>query len=670
MTHAAFAPGRRLRAAAMLILAPVLAVAALLLPAGPVAATSPPQPGVTAVAPNHGPAQGGTEVVLTGYSLEIATQVRFDSDGPQGSDGTTVPVRRNDAGQYVATAPAGLAGVTADVIAQAYFGGGGWAAGGTFTWDGPTRRALSFAPASGAAAGGTTVTISGDGIDFSKAKSVAFGETAAPIVSKTASAVVVTAPAGQPLSSVPVTVTDTSGRIDGRPRDTFAYEASTEPPVITSVSPGELYGDKASYVVVKGRNLESFTKVEVGGLETYATRVGTGPDLRFYLYGADHQPGTIDVRVTTPVGVSENTPADDIKIIPVPPKPKITSFSPNSGGSGAIVTVRGEHFDQASLSFTGSAQARRVKLISSTEIRFTVGDRFSGNWLQGISISTPGGTTSSFDDGVGGFEYTTDAPDMLTLSPNSGPQTGGTEVTVTHPFIDFRDVVEVSLGGRTFSTATITAKSATSLTFVTPPSAFAWGPALDLWDADGDHVNGYYDNFGYTPADIDLAYAVTGSAVLKTFTRGSLALNGRFAFTVAADGAISGDLTLQPATARLTAIGFLPVTAKLAFVPAGKTTGTLALDSNELTTTTKTRIKVLEAKLFGAIPLAGGNSCQTKQLTDLTLSNEWFDRIRPSELSGTFKISDLNGCGPLNGLVSSATASSGNTITLKTTPIS
>ena len=88
------------------------------------------------------------------------------------------------------------------------------------------------------------------------------------------------------------------------------------------------------------------------------------------------------------------------------------------------------------------------------------------------------------------------------------------------------------------------------------------------------------------------------------------------------------------------------------------------LDDDQLTANLKLRIKVKSVKAFGVIPLAGGNSCQTKQLSDIALaSTDSFDPTGTGgTLGGTYKISDLNGCGPLNGLVSPLTAGGGNTI--------
>ncbi len=162
-------------------------------------------------------------------------------------------------------------------------------------------------------------------------------------------------------------------------------------------------------------------------------------------------------------------------------------------------------------------------------------------------------------------------------------------------------------------------------------------------------------------------YNTAGAAVIKTLTRGTIPLKGTANASFTGAGDLSADLVFSQSSARLTALGFLPVTAKVAFVPSGKTTGKLA--SGVLTTNTKLRTKIQEVKLFGAIPLAGGNSCQTRNLADVKLvSGANFAIATGGTLNGTFTISDLNGCGALNGLVSPLTAGGGNTISLTLTP--
>ncbi len=171
------------------------------------------------------------------------------------------------------------------------------------------------------------------------------------------------------------------------------------------------------------------------------------------------------------------------------------------------------------------------------------------------------------------------------------------------------------------------------------------------------------------PPPASFSYALKGSTTLKTLTKGTLGLTGAIdAQLTLATGAFTADLALNDTSGRLVAAGFLPVTAKVGFVPSGKTTGSLR--DGVLTSNSKVRIKVKKVKLFGAIPLAGGNNCQTKNLSDVTLKSTQpeFKPLEGGPLAGTYKISDLNGCGALNGLVSPLTAGGGNTINLMLTP--
>lgn len=169
-------------------------------------------------------------------------------------------------------------------------------------------------------------------------------------------------------------------------------------------------------------------------------------------------------------------------------------------------------------------------------------------------------------------------------------------------------------------------------------------------------------------------FAAKGTTALKTLVKGNLPLSGALVASPAeGSGTFPVDLSLANTSGRLIAAGFLPVTAKIGFATSGQSTGRLteATDTAPLglSVSSKVRIKVLDVKLFGAIPLVAGNNCQTKQLTDLTLSSVGaFDPATGGKIAGTYALSNLNGCGALNGLVSPLTAGGGNTMSLTLTP--
>lgn len=160
-------------------------------------------------------------------------------------------------------------------------------------------------------------------------------------------------------------------------------------------------------------------------------------------------------------------------------------------------------------------------------------------------------------------------------------------------------------------------------------------------------------------------YNLAGTARIKTLTTGTVPLSGSFDAAIQ-QGAFSGTLALNPVKARLVALGFIPVTASLQFVTNGPTTGTLS--GTELNTTSKIRTKLPQVSLFGTIPLAGGTTCQTRSISTVNLKSTAFTPAAGGTLAGTFAISDLSGCGILNGIVSPLTAGGGNTLSLKSTP--
>ena len=83
----------------------------------------------------------------------------------------------------------------------------------------------------------------------------------------------------------------------------------------------------------------------------------------------------------------------------------------------------------------------------------------------------------------------------------------------------------------------------------------------------------------------------------------------------------------------------------------------------------KVRIHIPSVTLLG-IPLGGGGSCQTKQLSVINLqsTDAVFYPTKGGPIAGSLAISDLTGCGFLNGIISPLTAGKGNAIALNLTP--
>ncbi|MDO9353828.1 MAG: hypothetical protein Q7T55_09035, partial [Solirubrobacteraceae bacterium] len=155
---------------------------------------------------------------------------------------------------------------------------------------------------------------------------------------------------------------------------------------------------------------------------------------------------------------------------------------------------------------------------------------------------------------------------------------------------------------------------------------------------------------------------------MKTLTKGSLPITGGLEARIVqpGGGSVTGVLSLNPSSGNLTALGFLPVVARVDFVSAEPVSGDL--ENGKLRVNAKVRIKLPSVKTLG-IELAGGANCQAKQISSITLSSTQptFAPSTGGSIAGTFAISNLTGCGFLTNLVSPLTQGSGNLIAVNLT---
>jgi len=106
--------------------------------------------------------------------------------------------------------------------------------------------------------------------------------------------------------------------------------------------------------------------------------------------------------------------------------PVVSSISPTSGpaAGGTTVTIIGSGFTGASKVLFGTVAASSFTVNSDTQITAVSP---AGSGTMHVTVTTPGGTTTiSIADQ---FTYLT-APTLTSISPTSGPATGGTTVTI------------------------------------------------------------------------------------------------------------------------------------------------------------------------------------------------------------------------------------------------
>ncbi len=309
-----------------------------------VAATPPPT--ITGIAPNTGPAAGGTSVTITGTNLSGAS-VTIGGAAATGVSASATSIS--------CTTPAGSAGAADVVVTTA--GGNATLVGGFTYGAGPTINTI--APQQGPAAGGTSVTI--DGANLSGATSVLFGASAATITANTANQIVCTAPAGSGVVSVSVTTANGSDSVSGA----FAYIAA---PVVQLCTPGSGADTGGTSVTITGQNLANASSVLFGGAA--ATNVASSAG-SITCTTPSHVAGTVDISVTTPGGSHTLTGGFVYTVSGTP------IFSLKEGAAGAQLTdgapvATGGYRDYGSLNVAGGTLSRTFVVQNNGSASLTV----------------------------------------------------------------------------------------------------------------------------------------------------------------------------------------------------------------------------------------------------------------------------------------------------------
>jgi hypothetical protein len=148
------------------------------------------------------------------------------------------------------------------------------------------------------------------------------------------------------------------------------------------------------------------------------------------------------------------------------PLPAVTGVSPNSGPTtgGTIVTITGTAFTKTTKVSFGSVEASSFRVVSGNEV--TAMAPAQSTSIQTVSVTTPVGT-SAFSPANDQFRYDAPIPVVASIGPGSGPDAGGTLVTITGS--GFIGAGKVRFG--TAVAAQFTVASDTVVTAVTPAQA-------------------------------------------------------------------------------------------------------------------------------------------------------------------------------------------------------
>ena len=171
------------------------------------------------------------------------------------------------------------------------------------------------------------------------------------------------------------------------------------------------------------------------------------------------------------------------------PVPAVTGISPSSGptAGGTGVTIMGSNLSGQTAVDFGSTPGT-VTADSATSITVTSPAESAGT--VDVTVTTPNGTsaTSSADQ----YTYAA-APTVTAVNPTSGPQGGGTSVTVTGS--NLANATAVKFGS---TAGTVTADTATSITVTSPPGTGTQD--VTVTTAGGTSATSSADHFTYTAA--------------------------------------------------------------------------------------------------------------------------------------------------------------------------
>ncbi|CAM9095296.1 unnamed protein product [Chrysoparadoxa australica] len=296
---------------------------------------------------------------------------------------------------------------------------------------------LSVTPTSGPLQGGTAVSLTGEGFVDSDALGCRFGEEEAPAVWVSSSLVMCRVPAAQAAGTIPVELT-LNGH--GYYSDGMLFTYYPEP-VLLELSPSLGLATGGSEIKITGEgfhfspNLTArFGQTDVPAVYYSATEVicETPPA----------SPGVVAVSVSSN---GADFPASSLEFA-FEAGAQLEAVSPSQGSvsGGMKVSIYGYGFlDNAELSCSfGAAGTVAGVYVSESEITcVTPAAEGAGAVIVGVSMNR-----ASLASGVAKFSYIGDAS-VLSITPTSGPMSGGTDVLVEGAnFVD-SDNLSCSFGG-------------------------------------------------------------------------------------------------------------------------------------------------------------------------------------------------------------------------------
>jgi hypothetical protein len=164
---------------------------------------------------------------------------------------------------------------------------------------------------------------------------------------------------------------------------------------------------------------------------------------------------------------------------------------------------------------------------------------------------------------------------------------------------------------------------------------------------------------------LKVGYPVHGSTFLKaanaTVPLGPGTLRSKVDLNT---GALTASLNLPPATGSFKEFGLIPVTATVAFIQDGPTTGTVNLNTGAVSTTSTITLQITSLSV-GGLPVPVGPSCESATPASVSLASQpGFSIVKGGTVSGTYTVPPFAGCGLTTPVLNLIVTGPGNTISL------
>jgi len=154
---------------------------------------------------------------------------------------------------------------------------------------------------------------------------------------------------------------------------------------------------------------------------------------------------------------------------------------------------------------------------------------------------------------------------------------------------------------------------------------------------------------------VKIRYPVHGSTFLKaanaTVNLGPGTLKSKVDLNT---GAVTASLNLPPATGSFKELGLIPVTATVAFIQNGPTTGTKSSITLQITSLS-----------VAGLPVPVGPACESANPASISLASQpGFSVVKGGTVSGTYTVPPFAHCGLITPVLNLTITGPGNTISL------